>query len=111
MKLIVAVCAFCVIANAVCYEIPCPSIIANGFEQQTEQTLKRQYSSLNDELKAVKSQYDDLLNNLKDSNKKLELAIKLNKQKLLKEKEMVFLLTQFNALQGVHNSIRAEDSK
>ena len=98
-------------AYCACAKIHCPSTIAKGFEKVADSTLNASYKSVDSALKSVKNQYDDLLENLKESNKKLELAIKLNQHKLLKEKELVFLLKQFNSLQGIQNGIRAENFK
>lgn len=98
-------------AYCACAKIPCPSAIAQCFERIAESTLEKSYQSVNNTLKNVKEQYDDLLKNLKESNKSLELAINLNQHKFLKEKELVFLLKQFNALQGTQNGIRAENFK
>ena len=85
-------------AYCACAKIHCPSTIAKGFEKVAESTLNASYKSVDSALKSVKNQYDDLLENLKESNKKLE-------------KELVFLLKQFNSLQGIQNGIRAENFK
>lgn len=109
--LFLSLCFYTSYAYCACAKVSCPSFIANGFEKIAESTLNASYKSVDSALKSVKNQYDDLLENLKESNKKLEIAINLNQHKLLKEKEIVFLLKQFNVLQGVQNGIRAENFK
>lgn len=88
--------------------VPCPPVIANQFKQFAEIALKSSFHTLNNELNRVRKEYENLYENLKASNEKLDIAISLSKNKLLKEKEIVFLLKQFNQLQNIENGIQAQ---
>lgn len=109
MKILTIIFLFYSFAYGACCEVPCPSSIADGFEQGAEQALEQNYKQVKNALEDVKKEYDELLKNLKTSNEKLKTAIKLNKAKLLREKEIVFLLKQHNELQGIQNNIRTID--
>lgn len=88
--------------------IPCPKeAVADTYRRMEENTLKNNYKNIDSALKDIKREYEKLLDELKESNKKLDVAIKLSKEKLLREKEIAFLLKKYNELQSLNNDIRA----
>lgn len=113
MKKIVSICIGAIIccstAESACFKVQCASNAADNPAKSAKEKLEKAYEKVNKELKNVKSEYDELLKNLKKSNENLDVAIQASKNKLLKEKEILFLLEQHNQLQGVENNIGASE--
>lgn len=86
-----------------------PSVLMNDkaskqFREEAWDTLNGTYSQIHNKLKDVKNEYKATLTYFQNSNEDLDSEIALLKDNLLKEKEILFLLKQFNEIQSVRNS-------
>lgn len=66
--------------------------------------LDKSYSKIKNHLEDVRNEYKATLIHFQNSNEKLDSEIALLKDNLLKEKEILFLLKQFNEIQSIRNS-------
>lgn len=86
-----------------------PSAFQNDTESRDGRTnawrnLNGSYGEIRTKLKDVKNEYKATLIYFQNSNEKLDSEIALLKDNLLKEKEILFLLKQFNEIQSIRNS-------
>ena len=95
-------------AYAICTIVPCVNSATQPYND-AKNNLKEEFDNIDDELENVKKEYDKLLEQYKESNKKLDIAINVSKNKLLKEKEILFLLKKHIQLQSIENNIKAEN--
>lgn len=68
-------------------------------------SLSKKYVSINNQLIDIKNEYKATLIHFQNSNERLESEIRLLQENLLKQKEILFLLKQFNELKSVENSV------
>lgn len=68
-------------------------------------SLSKKYVAINNHLTDIKNEYKATLIHFQNSNERLESEIRLLKDNLLREKEILFLLKQFNELKSVENSV------
>lgn len=78
----------------------------NQAELQTKQFIAIEFQALLKELEISKQKYESVLNEYKEQNKLLNSQILLNKEKALKNAELIFLLKKFN--ESLNVSITAE---
>lgn len=95
MRYFIFVIALTNLAFGYCYYVPCNANI-NLAAQQTKTALLSEFQNVMNELRELKQKYELNLKSYKKSNEFLEKQIALAKQKALNNKELVFLLTQFN---------------
>ena len=86
-----------------------PSAFQNDTESRGGRTsawsnLNKTYGRIRSTLKDVKNEYKATLIYFQNSNEDLDSEIALLKDNLLKEKEILFLLKQFNEIQSIRNS-------
>lgn len=78
----------------------------NQAELQTQQFIAIEFQALLKELENLKQRYESVLDEYKEQNKLLNSQILLNKEKALKNAELIFLLKKFN--ESLNVSITAE---
>ncbi|QKG30251.1 hypothetical protein [Campylobacter sp. RM16187] len=105
MRYFIFACIFSSFAFAKCYYIPCDGNV-NATEQQTKMALKPEFENVISELKILKEKYETNLKTYEKSNQLLSDQIALAKEKALRNKEIIFLLTKFN--QSLSTSINID---
>lgn len=83
----------------------CGGCDATQSRRNAWQSLSKKYITINNHLTDIKNEYKATLIHFQNSNERLESEIRLLKENLLIEKEILFLLKQFNELKSVENSV------
>ena len=84
-------------------KVPCQFEIQTQM-LQTEQELEIEFKKTEQKIAEAKKSYEKQLEQLKTNNKELKVQIELMKSQLANHQELIFLLQQFNELQGIENS-------
>lgn len=91
-----------------CYKVSCVADI-NSAQTQTIQAITPEFEKVMSELEILKQKYQSVLDEYKEQNKLLTTQISLNKERALKNTELVFLLKKFN--ESLSISVNAESVK
>lgn len=91
---------------AKCYYVPCNPNISLA-KSSTQSSINAKFEEVMRELELLKQNYENHLSLLKNNNEKLNIQIALMKKRLLKNKELLFLMKKFNNIENNHISQEA----
>lgn len=95
-------------ANAYCYYLPCDLNIKMA-EQQTQMALEKEYLNTNQELQKTILEYKNKISKLKELKKELEIELKLTKEQLLKNQELIFIVKKYNKIKAINIDVKANE--
>lgn len=93
-----------------CYKIDCTSTIQSG-KEQSKAKIDNSYAQLKQSLDELKAEYEKQLEILKVQNGLLQKYKNIIKETTLDEKQLLFLMKQFNSLKGNNINVKATENE
>ena len=93
-----------------CYKIDCTGTIQSG-KEQSKAMIDNSYARLKQSLDELKAKYEKQLETLKVQNELLQKYENIIKETTLNEKELLFLMKQFNSLLGNDINVKATENE
>jgi ethanolamine ammonia-lyase large subunit len=78
-------------------------------EQQTQMALEKEYLNTNQELQKTILEYKNKISKLKELKKELEIELKLTKEQLLKNQELIFIAKKYNKIKAINIDVKANE--